>query len=168
MPEQRTSEVVVMTWARLFHGRLWHVQQSPDQTWCGEVLVSIDERRVERIDNAPPGGAWICDRCVREIRRLADDARAAWLLDPRRQDTDQLPEASEPVPEPEVASTPEVELLERLSESAGPSAKEKAAAAAEIAERLREAAAEALAARDANPEPITRLDLAPAVEGASA
>jgi len=81
----------IITWARLFDGRLWHIQRTPEDTWCGKTLDSHDERRAERIDTAPPGNGWVCDRCVRAVHDVAAIAIQVWRGDPRRRAEDQIP-----------------------------------------------------------------------------
>lgn len=82
---------VLITWCRLFDGRLWHITERPDVTWCGKSLDAVDDRRPERIDGSPPGNGWVCDRCVRAVHELAAIAAAVWRSDPRRRTGDTLP-----------------------------------------------------------------------------
>ncbi len=82
---------IALVWARLFDGRLWHIAENPEATWCGKSLEVTDARRPERIGGAPPGNGWVCDRCVRLVHQVATDALAVWRGDPRRRAGDRLP-----------------------------------------------------------------------------
>lgn len=103
MPSQNDQPLI--TWVRLFDGRLWHVADAPDPEWtlCDRRVVAEDDRLPELADNAPPTNGWVCDRCVRRLHEQAAAARQAWLQDPRRRPGDQLPG-----PDPD--SPPEAEI----------------------------------------------------------
>lgn len=90
-----------ITWARLFDGRLWHIQDAPDATLCGKPLESANDRRVERIATAPPGGGWVCDRCVRTINDAATIAIQVWRGDPRRRPNEWTPTTTDNTKETE-------------------------------------------------------------------
>lgn len=87
------NEQPLITWVRLFDGRLWHVadQPAPESTLCGRNVTSQDDRYPEVLDDAPPANGWTCDRCVRHLHEMAAAARQAWLQDPRRRPGDVLP-----------------------------------------------------------------------------
>lgn len=125
---------LLITWCRLFDGRLWHIAERPDVTWCGKSLDATDARRPERIDGCPPGNGWVCDRCVRAVHDLAAIAAAVWRSDPRRRTGDTLPApdsdgdgagdnppnpipAADPDPDPEPAAPVVVDLVGALKAS---------------------------------------------------
>lgn len=117
------SDESLITWVRLFDGRLWHITERPDATWCGKSLDAADARRPERIDGCPPGNGWVCDRCVRAVHEVASIAAAVWRGDPRRLSGDQLPApVPDSPPEPENGPNPipsDVTPTENTSEQDG-------------------------------------------------
>jgi len=82
----------LVTWVRLFDGRLWHAMSGSNLTWCGRTIESKGESRAERLPGRVPVNAWACDRCVRAIHGAAAAAKAVWLSDPRRRSGDRLPD----------------------------------------------------------------------------
>lgn len=73
-------------------GRLWHVEEHVGLwTGCGRRISHSDGQLPETLADAPPANGWICDRCVRRLAEQAAAARQAWLLDPRRRPSDELP-----------------------------------------------------------------------------
>lgn len=79
------------TWIRLYHGRLWHLYESPvEQTIrCGEgVHLGLAH---EIADGLPPTNAQVCERCVKELREEVGLAMAALERDPRRRNLPLLP-----------------------------------------------------------------------------
>lgn len=73
-----------LVWVRLVDGRLWHIDEHTLATMCGAAIRADEPRQPELIDEQPPRGAWICTRCVAELRRRADQAHRVALTDPRR------------------------------------------------------------------------------------
>lgn len=105
---------IALVWARLFDGRLWHIIENPDATWCGKSLEASNARRPELVGGAPPGNGWVCDRCVRLVHQVAADALAVWRGDPRRRAGDRLPSDPDPAGELEVGSEVPTEVAVEL------------------------------------------------------
>lgn len=76
--------MVGLVWVRLIDGRLWHIDEAWEATVCGATIRVEEPKQPELIDEQPPRGAWVCRRCVAELRRRADQAHRAALADPRR------------------------------------------------------------------------------------
>lgn len=99
-----TSDQPLLTWVRLFDGRLWHVLGQHPRTLCDMVAVDGNpERTPEYTEDAVPANAWVCTRCVEHLHEMAAAARQAWLHDPRRTFRDPLP-APDPDRPPEAES----------------------------------------------------------------
>ncbi len=80
-----------LTWVRLHHGRLWHVQTpSRPATECGEDAPYIEGKEPE-ITSSPPINGWVCERCARVLADAAAEAIAAWRRDPRHRNEPTLP-----------------------------------------------------------------------------
>lgn len=97
MPDPDTT----LEWARLFHGRLWHVASVLSGiAECGE---EFDSTIAEYAVGQPPRNGWVCDRCVRELQRAWAAALLAYNNDPRRVTAFALPAAPEPAPDTQPA-----------------------------------------------------------------
>ena len=88
-----------LTWVRLIDGRLWHVDQAQLITVCGAPIRTDEPKQPEMLEELLPVGAWVCSRCVRELRRQADQAMRMALRDPRRQIADDLTSDADPTTE---------------------------------------------------------------------
>ena len=90
MPSQNDQPLI--TWVRMFDGRLWHILGQHPRTVCGWRAVDPDPARApEYLEDEVPANAWVCTRCVEQVHEMAAAARQAWLADPRRPRRDQLP-----------------------------------------------------------------------------
>ena len=94
-----------LVWVRLVDGRLWHIDESRLETVCGAAIRTEEPKQPELIDEHTPRGAWICTRCVAELRRRADQAHWIARADPRRRadpgihpEATVLPDPSRPTP----------------------------------------------------------------------
>lgn len=87
------------TLVRLFHGRLWHVQQTTDPAiaFCGEPL---DLTTAETLVSTVPANAWVCPRCVAEVNRYRLVVLGIALGDPRTNAHEHLLDLTEEVAKP--------------------------------------------------------------------